>query len=113
MSATKFSRIICFIFSLSFLTSKFFSMTASMIGRNQVFVKSVSPLVDENMLKAEFSRVDEVNFVEFRNYPGSDRKFAVIDFQSSKGVTESSKLNGEQLMGVPMEIRYIASIFSL
>eukprot|EP00930_Biecheleria_cincta_P006911 TRINITY_DN108016_c0_g1_i1.p1 TRINITY_DN108016_c0_g1~~TRINITY_DN108016_c0_g1_i1.p1 ORF type:complete len:558 (-),score=146.60 TRINITY_DN108016_c0_g1_i1:105-1778(-) len=69
--------------------------------RNSLFVRNLSPNVTESVLREVFERCDEIEKVTFKPYPGNEKQFfARIDFKTSAGVAEGSKLSGSAILGV-------------
>jgi len=69
--------------------------------KNSLFVRNLSPQVSESTLREVFAQCDEIERVLFRAYPNATNLFfAQIDFRSSKGVIEGTKLSGTMILGV-------------
>mmetsp|Transcript_64090 Transcript_64090/g.169857 ORF Transcript_64090/g.169857 Transcript_64090/m.169857 type:complete len:463 (-) Transcript_64090:51-1439(-) len=69
--------------------------------KNSLFVRNLSPQVTESIMREIFGPCDEIDQILFRAFPGSNTQFfAQIDFKSSKGVAEGSKLNSTAICGV-------------
>jgi len=70
--------------------------------KNTLFVRNLSVQVNEAVLREVFGECDEIVKVSFKPFPGSQSQFfAVLDFATSKGVAEGSKLSGSSILGVP------------
>eukprot|EP00927_Polykrikos_kofoidii_P066251 TRINITY_DN61882_c0_g1_i1.p1 TRINITY_DN61882_c0_g1~~TRINITY_DN61882_c0_g1_i1.p1 ORF type:complete len:532 (-),score=136.49 TRINITY_DN61882_c0_g1_i1:89-1684(-) len=69
--------------------------------KNSLFVRNLSPNVSENVLRDVFGVCDEIEKVTFKPYPtNASQFFAQIDFASSKGVADGSRLSGTTILGV-------------
>jgi len=79
---------------------------------HSLFVRNLSPDITEQLLRSVFNH-DVIEKITFRAYPNSNNQFfAQIDFASSTGVTEGSKLSGVPILGVPIEVGVIDPIVS-
>ncbi|CAJ1367522.1 unnamed protein product [Effrenium voratum] len=68
---------------------------------NSLFVRNLSPQVTEVIIREVFAGCDAIEKVSFRPYPNSETQFfAQIDFKTSAGVSEGSKLSGTKILGV-------------
>jgi len=68
---------------------------------NSLFVRNLSPQVSETIVREVFSSCDEIVKVIFKPYPNNETQFfAQIDFKTSAGVSEGSKLSGTKILGV-------------
>lgn len=80
-------------------------------AKNSLFVRNLSPQVSELILREVFAQCDGIDKVTFRAYPNSNSQFyAQVDFATSKGVAEGSRLSGVPILGVPCEIGVIDPI---
>lgn len=82
---------------------------------NIVYLKNLSPLVTEENIKEAFGQhisSDEILQVEFKPFPASTQRFCQIDFKTSGGVTSATSLNGQPLLGLPMNISVIDPLSS-
>lgn len=69
--------------------------------KNSLFVRNLSPQVTEGVLREFFERCDEIEKITFKPYPGNEKQFfARIDFKTSAGVSEGSRLSGTAILGV-------------
>mmetsp|Transcript_65184 Transcript_65184/g.103257 ORF Transcript_65184/g.103257 Transcript_65184/m.103257 type:complete len:654 (+) Transcript_65184:64-2025(+) len=76
--------------------------------KNSLYVRNLSPNVTESVLREVFSQVDDIVDVTFRAFPNSNNQFfAQIDFVSSKGVAQGSRLNGTPIMGAACQVGVI------
>jgi len=79
---------------------------------HSLFVRNLSPDVNEQVLREVFDH-DVIEKISFRAFPNSNNQFfAQIDFVSSTGVTEGSKLSGVLILGVPCEVGVVDPIIS-
>lgn len=69
--------------------------------KNSLFVRNLSPQVSETILRDAFGACgDEIEHVAFKAFPNQNHQFfAQIDFKTSHGVAEGSKLNGTKILG--------------
>ncbi|CAK9007176.1 unnamed protein product [Durusdinium trenchii] len=68
---------------------------------NSLFVRNLSPQVNETMIREIFASCDEIEKVIFKPYPNNETQFfAQINFKTSAGVSEGSKLSGTKILGV-------------
>eukprot|EP00929_Paragymnodinium_shiwhaense_P108839 TRINITY_DN75186_c0_g1_i1.p1 TRINITY_DN75186_c0_g1~~TRINITY_DN75186_c0_g1_i1.p1 ORF type:complete len:518 (-),score=167.71 TRINITY_DN75186_c0_g1_i1:78-1631(-) len=69
--------------------------------KNSLYVRNLSPHVSEMTLREYFGDCDAIEKVLFKPYPNNSAQFfAQIDFKTSKGPVEGSKLSGTNIMGV-------------
>ncbi|CAE8716600.1 unnamed protein product, partial [Polarella glacialis] len=69
--------------------------------KNSLFVRNLSPDVTESILREVFAQCDEIDKVSFKPYPNNASQFfAQIDFRTSAGVAEGSKLSDTKILGV-------------
>lgn len=81
--------------------------------KNSLFIRNLSPHVTEKALRELFKPIDDIERISFRAFPNQNHQFfAQIDFKSSKGVTDGTKLNGTKIMGVECLIGVIDPINS-
>eukprot|EP00439_Symbiodinium_sp_Y106_P077573 s611_g16.t1 len=67
---------------------------------NSLFVRNLSPQVTETVIREVFSSCDEIVKVSFKPYPNNETQFfAQVDFKTSMGVSEGSKLTGTKILG--------------
>jgi hypothetical protein len=76
--------------------------------KNSLYVRNLSPNVTEGVLREVFGQIDDIVDVTFRAFPNSNNQFfAQIDFASSKGVAQGSRLNGTPIMGAACQVGVI------
>mmetsp|Transcript_19902 Transcript_19902/g.37433 ORF Transcript_19902/g.37433 Transcript_19902/m.37433 type:complete len:862 (-) Transcript_19902:60-2645(-) len=81
--------------------------------KNSLFIRNLSPNVTEKALRELFTPIDAIERISFRAFPNQNHQFfAQIDFKSSKGVTDGTKLNGTKIMGVECLIGVIDPVTS-
>jgi len=69
--------------------------------KNSLFVRNLSPNVNESVIREVFSGCDVIENISFRPWPGNEKQFfAQVDFRTSAGVSEGSKLSGTAILGV-------------
>jgi len=74
---------------------------ASFSMANSLYVRNLSPEINEQHMRDIFGGCEEIEKVIFKPYPNNSSQFyAQIDFASAKGITEGSKLSGTNIMGV-------------
>lgn len=83
--------------------------------KNSLFVRNLSPQVSETILRDAFGQCgDEIEHVVFRAFPNQNHQFfAQIDFKTSRGVAEGSKLSGTKILGTAIVTGVIDPINSL
>lgn len=83
--------------------------------KNSLFVRNLSPQVSETILRDAFGQCgDEILHIAFRAFPNQNHQFfAQIDFKSSLGVAEGSKLNGTKILGTAIVTGVIDPITAL
>lgn len=80
-------------------------------SKNTLFVKNLSHGVTERDILEVFGQFDAIDRITFHHFLGKDQEksvseppFARIDFESSKGVVEGSKVGGLKIRGVPVVV---------
>eukprot|EP00931_Biecheleriopsis_adriatica_P035042 TRINITY_DN20196_c0_g1_i1.p1 TRINITY_DN20196_c0_g1~~TRINITY_DN20196_c0_g1_i1.p1 ORF type:complete len:524 (-),score=155.67 TRINITY_DN20196_c0_g1_i1:53-1624(-) len=69
--------------------------------KNSLFVRNLSPQVNETIIREVFSACDAIDKVTFKPFPNNESQFfAQVDFRTSAGVSEGSKLSGTAILGV-------------
>ncbi|SOV77405.1 RNA-binding protein, putative [Plasmodium reichenowi] len=77
---------------------------------NVVYVKNLSSDITEENIREKFGSCDEIISITFKNFPGLNQKYCQIEFKTSEGITNASRLNGETLLNVPMVVSVIEPI---
>ncbi|KYO01755.1 putative RNA-binding protein [Plasmodium gaboni] len=77
---------------------------------NVVYVKNLSSDITEENIREKFGSCDEIINITFKNFPGLNQKYCQIEFKTSEGITNASRLNGETLLNVPMVVSVIEPI---
>eukprot|EP01066_Platyproteum_vivax_P009532 Platyproteum_vivax@DN4202_c0_g1_i1.p1 len=72
---------------------------------NCLYLRNLSPQVTEDVLRETFKTCDTgVQKVEFKTFPSGVGTYAMLEFASSKGVTEAVQYNGTNLKDIPMAL---------
>ncbi|ETW19826.1 hypothetical protein PFFVO_01301 [Plasmodium falciparum Vietnam Oak-Knoll (FVO)] len=79
---------------------------------NVVYVKNLSSDITEENIREKFGSCDEIISITFKNFPGLNQKYCQIEFKTSEGITNASRLNGESLLNVPMVVSVIEPIIN-
>eukprot|EP00747_Dinoflagellata_sp_TGD_P165112 gnl/TRDRNA2_/TRDRNA2_185968_c0_seq1.p1 gnl/TRDRNA2_/TRDRNA2_185968_c0~~gnl/TRDRNA2_/TRDRNA2_185968_c0_seq1.p1 ORF type:complete len:772 (-),score=252.57 gnl/TRDRNA2_/TRDRNA2_185968_c0_seq1:99-2414(-) len=88
-------------------------LTKETFSKSSIFVRNLSPNVTEKILREYFDRCDEILKIAFRTFPDKpDQVFAQIDFRTSKGVTEGTKLSGVEICGVACAVGVIDPVLA-
>ncbi|SOV74601.1 RNA-binding protein, putative [Plasmodium sp. gorilla clade G3] len=77
---------------------------------NVVYVKNLSSDITEENIREKFGSCDEIINITFKKFPGLNQKYCQIEFKTSEGITNASRLNGEALLNVPMVVSVIEPI---
>ncbi|CAJ1333470.1 unnamed protein product [Effrenium voratum] len=67
--------------------------------KHSLYVSNLSVTVTENTLREIFHSCGKLDQVIFRTYPGSLKWYAQLNFRTSEGVVEASKLEGTAICG--------------
>eukprot|EP00921_Rhytidocystis_pertsovi_P009951 GHVQ01015923.1.p1 GENE.GHVQ01015923.1~~GHVQ01015923.1.p1 ORF type:complete len:328 (-),score=47.25 GHVQ01015923.1:1090-2073(-) len=81
---------------------------------NVVYIKNLSPLATGDNIREALQNggmdPDEILSIEFKQFPGSTQRYCQVEFKTSGGVTSATALNGEALLGLPMNISVIDAL---
>ncbi|KAK2195373.1 bifunctional RNA-binding domain superfamily/RNA recognition motif domain/Nucleotide-binding alpha-beta plait domain superfamily [Babesia duncani] len=71
---------------------------------NLIYVRNISPDVTEQTIRDFFKECDEIVSIDFKRFEHSSRRYCIIEFKTSAGITRASLLNGSLMQGCLLEI---------
>ncbi|AFZ79036.1 RNA recognition motif domain containing protein [Theileria equi strain WA] len=79
-------------------------MSLAFSTSNNIYIRNLAPDITEDVVRNTFKHCDEILSVRFKSYQGSSRKYCIVEFKTSAGITNGSLMNGKLMQGLPLAI---------